>query len=163
MISFFIQYIMLKVDYFTMKLWNRISSSFRQKIGNLFVSDFWKCWLPARCNTVWSFLFQIHLFKKEKKLSFVCWQHKSSKAIHNEVKSSMKLHLNLYVIYHHHRWNWMLLLPELLSEFWLEFLKIPMPSAPLTKFQPEKLTNDQDKNNIFSVLVNFSGQMILEE
>ena len=157
MISFFIQYIMLKVDYFTMKLWNRISSSFRQKIGNLFVSDFWKCWLPARCNTVWSFLFQIHLFKKEKKLSFVCWQHKSSKAIHNEVKSSMKLHLNLYVIYHHHRWNWMLLLPELLSEFWLEFLKIPMPSAPLTKFQPEKLTNDQDKkikyeNNIFSVL-----------
>ena len=77
----------------------RISSQFechRQNIRNLFVADFWKCWLPARCTTVWSFLFQIHLFKKEKKLSFVCWQHKSSKAIHNEVKSSMKLHLNFY-------------------------------------------------------------------
>ena len=141
-------------------LWNcessvqQISSSFRQKIRNLFVADFWKCWLPARCNTVWSFLFQIHLFKKEKKLSFVCWQHKSSRAIHNEVKTLMKLHLSLYVIYHHHRWNWMLLLPELFLEFWLEFLKIPMPSAPLTKFQPEKLTNDkvkkylEDENNI---------------
>ena len=125
---------------------NRISSSCRQKIRNLFVAEFRKCWLPARCNTVWSFLFQIHLFKKKKKLSFVCWQLKSSRAIHNEVKSLLKLHLNLYVIYHHHRWNcsrwnWMLLLPVLLLGFWLEFLKISMPSAPLTKFQLEKMTN----------------------
>jgi hypothetical protein len=48
-------------------------------------------------------------------------------------------------------------------------LGTPMPSALLTKFQLEKLTNDRDKkylddeNNIFSVLVNLSDQMILEE
>ena len=35
-------------------------------------------------------------FLKRKKLSFVCWQHKSSRAIHNGAKGLMKSYLNFY-------------------------------------------------------------------